>query len=60
VVNVKVRKSAMALSLRGFKESTIADIRLKDCTFEHTEKPNVIESVEGLKVEGVTVNGKPL
>jgi hypothetical protein len=28
--------------------------------FEHVEKPNVIEHVEGLTAEDVTVNGQPL
>jgi hypothetical protein len=60
VVNLEVRKMQNAWSLRGFKNAPVRDIRLKDCRFESASKPNVTENVEGLKLENVTVNGKPV
>jgi hypothetical protein len=47
-----------AWSLRGFKNTPVEDIRLKDCNFENASKPNVTENVENLKLENVKVNGK--
>jgi polygalacturonase len=60
VTNLRVKKCAMALSLRGYKNSPIRDVRLRDCAFETAAKPNVIEFVEGLVTERVTVNGAAL
>jgi polygalacturonase len=60
VANVTVRKCAMALSLRGYKDSPVSDVRLSNCTFEKAAKPNIIENVEGLKLDHVTVNGQPV
>ena len=58
VVNLRCRKSAQALALRGYATSPIRNFRLRDCTFEQTAKPDVVEHVEGLSIEGVRVNGK--
>jgi polygalacturonase len=60
VQNVTCKKSKYALYLRGFESSPIHDVRLSHCVFENVEKPNMIEHVEGLRVEDVTVNGQPL
>jgi polygalacturonase len=58
VVNLKCRRSRGAWSLRGFAKAPIRDVRLRDCTFEQTERPDIAEHVEGLALKGVTVNGK--
>jgi polygalacturonase len=60
VQNVTCKKSKYALYLRGYESSPIHDVRLAHCVFEHVEKANVIEHVEGLTAEDVTVNGQPL
>jgi polygalacturonase len=60
VVNLKVRKCRSALSIRGYKDSPVTDIRLRDCTFENAAQPNILENVESLKFDNVTVNGKKL
>ena len=36
------------------------NVRLEQCTFEHTDKPNVAEHVQGLVLTDVRVNGKVL
>jgi polygalacturonase len=58
VVNLTVKKSASAWSMRGFKSAPVQDVRIRQCAFESTAKANVAENVEGLVVEDVTVNGK--
>jgi polygalacturonase len=58
VVNVKVKKCKMAWSLRGYKDAPIENVRIRDCSFDGAAQAAVAENVEGLKLEGVTVNGK--
>jgi polygalacturonase len=58
VVNLEVKKCAIAWSIRGFKNAPISNIRLKNCTFENAAKPAVTENVQGLTLENVTVNGQ--
>ncbi len=60
VSGLRVRKCAMALSLRGYPNSPISGVHLHDCTFEEVAKPNLIENVEGLTMDAVTINGKPV
>ena len=55
VVNVKCRKAAAALSLRGYQNAPITDIRLHHCVFESVAKPNVVEHVEGLVLDDVKI-----
>ena len=58
VVNLTCRKSKSALSLRGFKTAPIRNVKLRNCQFEQTSAANVVENVEGLVMEAVTINGK--
>ncbi|HWZ29986.1 MAG TPA: glycoside hydrolase family 28 protein [Bryobacteraceae bacterium] len=60
ISDVICAKSNDAISLRGFASSPIRDVRVSRCAFEHAAKPNVIEHVEGLVFEDVTINGKRL
>jgi hypothetical protein len=60
VLNLDVKKCANPWSLRGFKNAPVRDIRIKNCTFAGATKPAVAENVEGLKLDNVTVNGKPV
>jgi polygalacturonase len=55
VVNLKCRKAAAALSLRGYQNAPITDIRLHHCVFESVAKPNVVEHVEGLVLDDVKI-----
>jgi polygalacturonase len=58
VVNLTCKKSQTAWTLRGFEKAPVRDVRIRSCTFESTAKPNVAENVDGLVVEGVTINGQ--
>lgn len=60
VVNLEVKKCTTPWSLRGFKSAPVRDIRIRNCTFAGATKPPVAENVEGLKLDNVTVNGKPV
>ncbi len=60
IADVTCRKSTDALSLRGFASSPIRDVYVVRSSFANAAKPNVIEHVEGLHLDQVTVNGKPL
>ncbi len=59
MTNVTSRKSRYALYLRGYKESPLRDIRLAQCSFDNVAEPDVLENVEQLVLDDVTVNGRP-
>ena len=58
VVNLTCKKSQTAWTLRGFPNAPVRNVRVRNSTFESTAKANVAENVEGLVVEGVTINGQ--
>lgn len=55
--NVRSDRSMYALYLRGFPNAPINDVRVIDCTFNNVAKRDVIEHVNGLSLQHVTVNG---
>ena len=57
--NVSSKKSRYALYLRGYKESPLRDIHLAQCSFEDVAEADVIENVQNLVLDRVTVNGQP-
>ncbi len=58
VRNVTSGKSQYGLLLRGFPKAPVTDVRLVDCTFDHVEKPDVLEAVKDIVLSNVRVNGK--
>lgn len=58
VRNVTSKKSKYALYLRGYKDAPIEDVRLEHCVFDHVEKADVVEHVQGLSQADVKVNGE--
>ncbi len=60
VENVTCKKSKYALFLKGYERSPITDVRLKNCTFDNVQDPNlsVISCVKNLVMENVRINGK--
>src|SRR5581483_8958137 len=58
VQNLNCRKSRQALNLRGYLDAPIQNVKLEHCTFERTDKPDVVEQVQGLVLKDVRVNGK--
>jgi polygalacturonase len=59
VRNVTSRKSQYAFLLRGYKHAPITDVRVIDCRFDGVEKADVLESVNGLELTNVSINGRP-
>jgi polygalacturonase len=57
--NVTSERSQYALYLRGYPHDAITDVHLTDCAFANVEKESVIEHVDRLTLERVTINGKP-
>ncbi len=55
VENVHCREAATALSLRGYANAPIRDIRLHHLRFDSVAKPNVIEHVEELVMDDVKI-----
>ena len=58
VRTVTSRKSQYAFLLRGYPHAPITGVRVSDCRFDGVEKPDVIESVKGLELTNVVVNGR--
>lgn len=56
--NVTSKKSKYALYLRGSQRTSLKNVRVVQCSFENVAKPDVVENVEGLTLDGVTENGK--
>jgi len=58
--DVHCETAERVMDLRGFADDPIRDILLKDVTVESAAHPSRVEHVEGLRFEGVRVNGKPV
>jgi polygalacturonase len=59
MTDVTCKKSKYALYLRGYKDSPLRNIRLAQCSFENVAQADVVENVEELSLDHVTVNGNP-
>ncbi len=49
--NVTSHRSKYGLTLRGFENAPITDVRLIHCKFENVAQPDIVENVKDLKVE---------
>jgi polygalacturonase len=58
MVDVTSQKSKYALYLRGYKQAPLQSIRLARCTFENVSEGDIVENVDGLTLDQVTVNGQ--
>ncbi|ALS97317.1 glycoside hydrolase [Lacimicrobium alkaliphilum] len=57
IAGLKVRQARHAFMIRGFERAPIRQLRLSDCNFENVDKPHVIEHVENLTLDQVSVDG---
>lgn len=55
--NVTATTANYAFYLRGFPTDRITDVRLYDCHFDNVVRENIIEFVDHLYLDNVTVNG---
>jgi hypothetical protein len=60
IENLTSGKSPMVADLEGFETAPIYDITLKNCRFDDSAGPSIVKNVQGLRLENVTVNGKPV
>ena len=56
--DVTAKQAKYALYVRGFPNDPVRDISLEHCAFTNVANHNVLENVDGLKLAGVTINGK--
>ena len=56
ISRLTAEKCRYALYLRGFADAPIQDVTLKDCTFDATAAPNLIEHVTNLSLTNVRIN----
>jgi polygalacturonase len=58
IENVKSGKSLMACDLQGLPRAPARDITLRSCDFQGVAGPSTVRFVDGLKLDGVRVNGR--
>lgn len=51
-------KSEYAISIQGRKDKPVKNITIRDCSFSHVEKENVIKNATGVTIAHTTINGK--
>src|ERR1035441_4628471 len=58
--HITSQKSKRAVNFRGYDNAPITGIRLAHCSFDNAAEENVIEHVDGLKIEDVKRNGQAM
>ena len=58
VENMTCEKADYAIQIMGLEEHPIENVKIINCTFNNIKKENVLESVNGLVLENVMINGK--
>jgi hypothetical protein len=57
--NIDSRKSRYGFFAKGYDRSKIQNIHLKNMNLSNVDRGNVLENIDGLHVENVTINGEP-
>lgn len=60
VEDLKCTTGNRAVDLQGLDNAPIYDVRLKNCEFGTVKNASIIKNVQGLRLEKVTVGGKPV
>mgnify|MGYP006286732769 CR=1 FL=1 len=60
VENLTCSKADYAIQIMGLEALPIENIKIIDCQFNNIRKENVLEHVEGLVLERVTINGQEI
>ena len=58
--DVSCKKAKYALSVRGFPNAKIQNLRLERCRFDNVAENDVIENVEGINFVDVVKNGRKI
>ena len=56
VENMTCEKADFAIQILGLEEHPIENVKIINCQFNNIKEENVLESVNGLVIENVTVN----
>lgn len=60
VENVRSARSTRAVDLQGLPGAPASDIVIRNCAFQNVAEPSVVKHVQGLRLENVQVNGRPV
>jgi polygalacturonase len=60
VAHVTCRKSKYAIFMRGYKNSPVGGVTISNCNFQNSAQGTHFETVDGVTLRNVTVNGKLL
>jgi len=58
IENITSEKSPYAVWIKAYERSPVKNIELRNCVFKNVQQQNVIENVEKLQFESVSINGK--
>ena len=53
-------KSRYAVDLQGLPNAELENITLRDYVFNNVAEPSIVKYVDGIRLENVTINGKPV
>lgn len=54
--NVTSKKSKYGLLIQAYERAPVTDIRIKNCSFQNVDKPNVLEGVKNVRFNNVKIN----
>ena len=60
IENLTSEKSKYAIWIKAYQHSPVQNITLKNCVFKNVQQENVIENVNNIEFESVTVNDEEL
>lgn len=58
VRNMTCQQTNYALRLEGYERSKISDIRLINCSFNNTNRNNILSNIQNIGLNDVSINGK--
>jgi polygalacturonase len=60
VERMHTRAAAQVLDLQGLPAAPVRDILLRDCRFDDVTRPSIVTHTQGLDLQNVRVNGRPV
>jgi polygalacturonase len=58
VENMTCEKADFAIQIMGLEELPIENVKIINCRFNNIKEENVLQSVKGLVLKNITINGK--
>ncbi|QJU60733.1 glycoside hydrolase family 28 protein [Sphingomonas sp. AP4-R1] len=60
VERLKVADAIRVLDCQGLPKAPVGRMTLRDCRFDGVREPSIVERITALRLDGVTVNGRPV